>query len=121
MSQRERISSVDTAWLRMDRPTNLMMIVGVLIFDAPIDFERLRQVIETRFLGYHRFRQKAVVDATGSFWEDDDLFDLEFHLQRTALPSPAGKAELQHAMAELIGTPLDPAKPLWHFQLVENY
>jgi WS/DGAT/MGAT family acyltransferase len=121
MSQRERISSVDTAWLRMDRPTNLMMIVGVLIFDAPIDFERLRRVIETRFLGYHRFRQKAVVDSTGSFWEDDDLFDLEFHLQRTALPSPAGKAELQHAMAELIGTPLDPAKPLWHFQLVENY
>ena len=31
-NQRERMSSVDTAWLRMDRPSNLMMICGVLIF-----------------------------------------------------------------------------------------
>src|SRR5512143_3015283 len=38
MSNRERISSVDTAWLRMDRPTNLMMIVGVMMFDRPIAF-----------------------------------------------------------------------------------
>lgn len=105
----------------MDRPTNLMMIVGVLIFDAPIDFDRLTQVINSRLLGFRRFRQRAVSDTTGSFWEDDEFFDLDFHLQRTALPAPAGKKELQHTMAELIGTPLDPAKPLWHFQLVENY
>jgi len=26
------MSAVDTAWLRMDRPTNLMMIVGVMVF-----------------------------------------------------------------------------------------
>lgn len=121
MSNRERISSVDTAWLRMDRPTNLMMIVGVMMFDAPIAFDRLRHVIESRLLPYRRFRQKAVSDATGSYWEDDELFDLEFHLQRTALPSPGGRSELQRYVAELIGTPLDPAKPLWHFQLVENY
>ena len=121
MSNRERISSVDTAWLRMDRPTNLMMIVGVMMFDRPIAFDRLQRVIESRLLPYRRFRQKAVNDATGSYWEDDELFDLEFHLQHTALPSPGGRAELQRYVAELISTPLDPAKPLWHFQLVENY
>lgn len=32
MPRRERMSAVDTAWLRMDRPTNLMMIVGVMVF-----------------------------------------------------------------------------------------
>ena len=32
MKNRERMSSVDTAWLRMDTPTNLMMIVGVMMF-----------------------------------------------------------------------------------------
>ncbi len=121
MSNRERISSVDTAWLRMDRPTNLMMIVGVMMFDRPIAFDRLQRIIESRLLPYRRFRQKAVNDATGSYWEDDELFDLEFHLQHTALPSPGGRAELQRYVAELISTPLDPAKPLWHFQLVENY
>jgi hypothetical protein len=28
MSHRESMSSVDTTWLRMDRPQNLMLIVG---------------------------------------------------------------------------------------------
>lgn len=32
MSSRERISSVDNAWLRMDRSVNPMQIVGVMIF-----------------------------------------------------------------------------------------
>ena len=33
---RERMSGVDTAWLRMDSQANLMMIVGVWVFDAPL-------------------------------------------------------------------------------------
>ena len=34
MSRRVKMSAVDTAWLRMDRPQNLMMICGVLLFDG---------------------------------------------------------------------------------------
>ncbi|MGB0128069.1 MAG: wax ester/triacylglycerol synthase family O-acyltransferase [Rhodocyclaceae bacterium] len=121
MAKRERFSSVDTAWLRMDRPTNLMLIVGIMVFDRPIAFPRLQRVVTNRLVAYRRFRQRVVQDFTGTYWEDDDLFDLEFHLQRTALPAPAGKAELEHLASELVATPLDPAKPLWHLQLVENY
>ncbi|HWS12371.1 MAG TPA: wax ester/triacylglycerol synthase family O-acyltransferase [Rhodocyclaceae bacterium] len=121
MSKRERISSVDNAWLRMDRPTNLMMIVGVMIFGGRIDFQRLRQKLDQRLLTYRRFRQKAVSDATGGYWEDDDLFDIDFQVQRTALPAPSGKDTLQRYVAELKSTPLDPSKPLWQFQLVEDY
>jgi diacylglycerol O-acyltransferase len=40
--RREPMSRVDTAWLRMERPTNLMMITGVLMFDTPMPIERLR-------------------------------------------------------------------------------
>ena len=50
MSRRERMSAVDTAWLRMDRPTNLMMIVGVMVFDHRMDFDRLRDTIEARLV-----------------------------------------------------------------------
>jgi len=34
--RRESMSRVDTAWLRMERPTNPMMITGVLMFDEAI-------------------------------------------------------------------------------------
>ena len=37
MIHRERMSSVDTTWLRMDRPNNLMMIVGVWMLEGPVD------------------------------------------------------------------------------------
>ncbi len=67
MSKRERVSPVDTAWLRMDRPTNLMMIVGVMMFDGAMDYDRLRRTLESRLLSYRRFRQKVEHDATGSF------------------------------------------------------
>ncbi len=56
----ERMSAVDAAWLRMDRPTNLMMIVGVIVFDGRVDFRRFRRTIEQRFLKFPRFRCRAV-------------------------------------------------------------
>ena len=121
MANRERISSVDTAWLRMDRPTNLMMIVGVMIFDCPIDYPRLRQILETRFLKYRRFRQRVVEETSGYYWVEDDDFDLDAHLQRAALPGAGGKEELEKLVAQLVSAPLNPNRPLWHFQLVENY
>ena len=85
MSKRERISPVDTAWLRMDRPNNLMMIVGIMMFDEPMDYARLRRTLEARLLPYRRFRQKVVHDATGAWWEDDEDFDLDGHLHHAAL------------------------------------
>ena len=52
----ERMSSVDTAWLRMDGPGNSMMIVGVSATATPIDpraFRRMlcRLVVDQRSFG----------------------------------------------------------------------
>jgi WS/DGAT/MGAT family acyltransferase len=121
MAKRERISSVDTAWLRMDRPTNLMMIVGVMIFDTPLDFDRLKRTIECRLLPYRRFRQRAVQEVAGAWWEDDESFDIDAHLHRAVLPGKGSKAELQQYAAELIATQLDHGRPLWSFHLIERY
>jgi len=116
------MSAVDTAWLRMDRPTNLMMIVGVMVFDHRMDFDRLRDTIETRLVGrYRRFRQCAVQEVAGAFWEDDPDFDMDAHLRRRALPTGAGKKELQKLASELAVQPLNPGKPLWRFDLIEDY
>ena len=65
MPSRERISNVDTAWLRMDRPSNLMQIVGVMLFDGMLDFERLKLAVEKRLLAHRRFVQCVVADGTG--------------------------------------------------------
>jgi diacylglycerol O-acyltransferase len=119
---RERMSSVDTAWLRMDRPSNLMMIVGIDVFERPVDPDVLRDVLRTRLLAFDRFRQRVEHDATGAaWWVEDERFDLDHHLQRHRLDGGGDDAALQGLVAELAATPLDPGRPLWQFHLVSNY
>ncbi len=45
-----RFSSADTAWLHMDRPTNLMVINSVLLFDEPVDWNRVKQITQERLV-----------------------------------------------------------------------
>jgi hypothetical protein len=121
IAQRERISGVDTAWLRMDRPTNLMMIVGVMMLEGKLTRAALKRVVETRFLAFRRFASRAVQDAAGAWWEDGGALDLDHHVRRITLPAPGGKEELERVVSDLASTPLDPDRPLWQFHLVENY
>lgn len=118
---REPISKVDTAWLRMEQPTNLMMINGVVMLDGKLDYKRLLETIEQRFLMFRRFRQKAVDRSSGATWEIDPDFDIQDHVRRTALPGDAGKQELETLVSELASTPLDSSRPLWQFHVVENF
>jgi diacylglycerol O-acyltransferase / wax synthase len=120
-TKRERISAVDTAWLRMDRPSNLMMICGVLIFRERLLHARLAEVIAERFLVFKRFRQRPIQTPAMAFWEADPHFDLGHHVAHTALPGRAGTHELQAFVSRMISTPLDPARPMWQFHLVDNY
>jgi WS/DGAT/MGAT family acyltransferase len=115
------MSGVDTAWLRMDVPTNLMVIVGVMMFEGRLEARLVKRTLERRFLAFPRFRQKAVQDATGTWWEDDPDFDIDAHVHRVALPGKAGKAELQAYVSDLASTPLDASKPLWQYHLVDNF
>ena len=119
--RREPMSRVDTAWLRMERATNLMMITGVMMFETPMDIQTLRKVVEQRFLAYPRFRQKAVETPAGAWWETDRDFDIDWHIRLTALPGRAGKKELERLTSQLASTPLDQTKPLWQFHLVEKF
>lgn len=121
MPHRVRMSPVDTAWLRMDSPGNLMMIFGIDVFDGRCDERRLRKVLQEHLLPYFRFRARVVEDATGAWWEEDEDFDLDRHLVRIGLPGKGGTRELQKLVAQLAGQALDPQRPLWQFHLVENY
>lgn len=120
----EIMSPVDVAWLSMDEPTNLMMVNAVIIFDEPLDIERVRQVLEYRWLRYERFKQRVVQPLLPFFrpyWETDPNFDLDLHLQRIALPAPGDQTALQDLVSDLMSTPMDFSRPPWKFYIIENY
>ncbi|TFV86392.1 wax ester/triacylglycerol synthase family O-acyltransferase [Oxalobacteraceae bacterium OM1] len=116
------MSTVDTAWLRMDSNGNLMMIVAVLMFDKPLDVERFKDILTTRLLTYKRFRSRVVYDLTGGAWWQEQEADLDYHLVRTRLEDaqPDNKAALEQLVGELSATQLDHRHPLWQMHLVDN-
>lgn len=119
-----RMSKVDTAWLRMDSPSNLMMINGVWTVSPGITLAALRERVQERLLQYPRFRQRVVEDPAGATWVDDQRFDIDAHVQAAKLPRRRGQSP-QDALRQFVGDlatqPLDPKRPLWHFYLVEDF
>jgi diacylglycerol O-acyltransferase / wax synthase len=122
--QSESMSKVDAAWLHMESPTNMMMITGVMMFDRPVDFQRLLATYEHRMAGMHpRFKQRVREGGLigGPRWEEDPHFTLSQHVHRIALPAPGDQTTLQELVGDLMSTPLDRNKPLWQVHLVEGY
>ena len=121
MSHRERMSPVDVTWLRMDRPANLMVIVGVFVMEGPVSLKRFEQQLFERLTSHRRFRQRVEVSGGTVYWRDDERFEISRHMHRVRLPGRGGKQALQHYVAELASEPFDRAHPLWQVHIVEKY
>jgi len=121
---RKKISYPDHAWLRMNDPNNLMVITGLMTFDAPLDTERFKAIIEQTLLQFRRFHQRLAPPRPPfirPYWEDDPTFSLESHIKHVQLPSPGDQKALQDLISELMSTELDYSRPLWQIYMVENY
>jgi WS/DGAT/MGAT family acyltransferase len=120
----ERMSKVDTAWLRMDSPVNQMMIVGVWMVRPGLDHDAFCSRLQERLSKYPRFVQRVVEDAAGASWVPDRDFDIHHHVSRSRLVRRRGltpREALQARVAELAMSPLDRRHPLWHFELIEDH
>src|SRR5688500_1179027 len=106
----ERMSRVDTAWLRMDNDVNLMMIVGVWLLTPAITHEQLAERVSDKLLKYGRFRQRVHEDAMGASWVEDENLDVSHHIVVHKLARKRGQTEraaLQELVGRLATTPLD--------------
>lgn len=115
------LSHVDTAWLHMEDPTNLMMVTGIFRLDRPLSIELLRDTLQARMTDrFPRLRHRVRQDGSQAFWVADRTFDVGAHVHRLALPEPRGAAELRDVVSDLMSTPLDFSKPLWQCHLIEG-
>src|SRR5271157_4193334 len=101
VADRRRLGIQDALWLEMDRPNNLMVVDTVVWTADPLDWSRVRQVIEERLTTrYPVFRSLAVKDRDGSWWwEVDDNFDFGEHVTVVDLKDPDDPRELQALVA----------------------
>ena len=92
MAEAQRpMSAQDALWLTMDRPNNLMVIDGVMLFDAAPEWDGLVQAVTERVIDrFPVFRSRALLGEGGWVWQADPHFHLERHIRRVKLPEPAG-------------------------------
>ncbi|WP_404802760.1 wax ester/triacylglycerol synthase family O-acyltransferase [Marinobacter confluentis] len=98
-----------------------MMISAVLIFEDALSINRLKRVLDERFLKFRRFRQRVIHQGDRTYWQDDPLFHIDNHVHRIALAGDAGKQELQALVSDLNSTSLDFRRPLWKIHYIDQY
>ena len=124
VSTHESMSHADAAWLRMDSPTNLMVINSLMFFEETPDWDRLRANHVERIVDrFPRFRQIARPGGAfnGAHWEDDPQFDADDHFHRIALPAPHDVEALRALVGDLATAPLDHGRPLWDVYMIEDF
>lgn len=112
---------MDTAWLRMDEPENLMQILGVLVFGAELPLATARAVVAERLAPIPRFRQLVTWRGGNPHWQTDPDFAIERHVFSCELPAPGGEAGLAVLAGELSGQALPRDRPLWDMRLIADH
>ncbi len=119
------MGAVDAIWLSMDSPDNLMVIEGIMTLDTPMDWHRLRAVLQHRLVDRYPVFHQVVEEASSPFgmphWADHEDFSLDNHLHHAELPEPGDETTLQAFVEQKMQEPLDRSLPLWHFYLIDGY
>jgi WS/DGAT/MGAT family acyltransferase len=122
----DRLSPLDASFLQAeDEEEGVSMAVSsIAVFDGPPPSpDEFAEMLAGRLPQIPRYRQKVrqiPLDLGPPVWVDDEHFDLDYHLRRTALPAPGGDGELRTLMGRVMSARLDRSRPLWEYWLVEG-
>jgi hypothetical protein len=124
----ELISPTDSMFLLAESREHPMHVGGLQLFEPPEgagpDFIRDIYATLVREDDVQPTFRKHPGELFGGIanltWAQDRDIDLEYHLRRSALPSPGRVRELLELTSRLHGTLLDRHRPLWEAHLVEG-
>lgn len=122
----ERLRPSDLALLADETLRTPLHNATLEIFDpgeSGFDYDALLAHIDDRIAFVPRYRQhlRRVPGRLGNpVWVDDENFDLNYHVRRSALPRPGTLDQLRELTARIMSRRLDPARPLWEMYFVEG-
>ena len=129
MSTARRLAAADAAFV-YGETRETPQHVGTLLrltppADAPADwlrttFEALRRDVPVVPPWNRRLATPWLPYNPVHTWVRDTAFDVDYHLRRTAVPTPGDERELGVLVARLHGSALDLTKPPWELHLIEG-
>jgi diacylglycerol O-acyltransferase len=121
----QALSPTDSAFLWMETRNQPMHVAGLNIFTPPAgsDPDYVNQLLAD--WGEHPkaiapFNLRPVLRMGLWYWEEDDEFELDYHLRHLALPQPGRIRELLAMVSRLHGNLLDRNRPLWETYVIEG-
>jgi diacylglycerol O-acyltransferase len=97
--------------------------VVVELLDTEPDWDRLVAAHQRLVERVPRLKERVVEPAlpvVAPAWSPDPHFELDYHLQRVALPGDGSMAKLQLLAAQFASRPLDPQRAPWEALLVDG-
>jgi diacylglycerol O-acyltransferase len=124
----KRLSGWDAVLLYSEAPNVHMHTIKVAVIELDegsrgFTIEAFREVIAGRMdklvpLGYQ------LIDVPLKFhhpmWRENCEVDFSYHIRPWKLAAPGGRRELDEAIGQIAGTPLDRDRPLWEMYFVEG-
>jgi WS/DGAT/MGAT family acyltransferase len=118
------MSPLDASFLHVEDAVSHMHIGSVALFEGPPPrHEDVLAAIESKLALVGRYRQKVrflPLDLARPLWVDDPHFNLDYHVRRTAIPSPGGDEQLRRLVGRVMSQKLDRHKPLWEMWIAEG-
>jgi hypothetical protein len=119
----EPFTAIDTAWLRMDEPTNPMVITAVVLLEGEVPAAVVEGLVREKLLPHARFSLRVAdsrLPGVPPHWEADPCFDLRNHVHRVGLPAPRDRGALEAMVSDLSSQRLDRERPLWQLHVVDG-
>jgi len=125
----QQLSGLDASFLYLETINAPLHIGALAIYDpstAPGGAVGFKQIMTNTLQRAHRVAamNNVLVEVPmrldHPYWKSAGPFDPEFHIRHIALPKPGDWRQLCIQAARLHARPLDRAKPLWEFYIIEG-
>lgn len=121
----KRMSYEDTAWWRMNRASNLMVVDSVLFLDGAVDPAAIEAVVRDRLLArwpvFSCRPLAAPLPLSQHRWVPDPEFALARHFDVVDLPAPGDDEQLGALVSERMSEPLPEDRPPWRMTLYRGF
>lgn len=125
----KKLSIMDAVFLAGESRETMMHVGGLFPFTPPADAkpgflralaDELRETPEIVAPWGMRLRTPELLKNPLQSWVEDDAFDMEYHVRRSALPTPGDERELGILVSRLHGIQLDFHRPPWELHIIEG-
>jgi WS/DGAT/MGAT family acyltransferase len=123
------LNALDRTFLAGESREAMMHVGALLPFTPPKEgpgefhrdlMEELRRGATVQPPWNLKLRHPDLLSNPLQAWVPDASFDLEYHVRRSALPTPGGERELGILVSRLHSNPIDFHRPPWEVHLIEG-